>query len=160
VRAIIEVKTKLTPYELRNALAKLGNDVARIRQQGVSCMAGLFIYEAGILDDAKILRALHTAAAKDPARAIDFVAAGPGLFAQYSERALRGKGGQPPLWYAYNLDSLAPAYFLSHFAWRSADERSEEMRFAWFPLRGDIKSMTTYSMSLHDGVLRPTDLLF
>lgn len=160
VRAVIEVKTKLTPVELQNALAKLGRDVAHIRQENPACMAGLFVYEPGNLDDKKILKALHAAAEKDGQRVINFVAAGAGLFAQYSEYALRGKGGKPPLWYAYNLNDLAPAYFLSHFAWRSADERSEEMRFAWFPLRSDIKNHTTYSISLDENRVRSTDLLF
>lgn len=160
VRAIIEVKTQLNTTTLREALMKLGNDAARIRRQGGTCIAGLYVYVADKLDDKKILRALHTATGGDQFCAVDFVAVGDDLFAQYSKYALRGKGGEPPLWYAYNLGGLAPAYFLSHFAWRVTEDRPEEMRFAWFPLRGDIKNHTTYSISLYENRLRPTDLLF
>lgn len=159
VRAVIEVKTRLNTTTLRAALSKLGEDVARIRQQNRSCMAGLYVYDDDGIDDKKLLRALYAAAAKDESRAIDFVCVGANLFAQYSERVLNDKGGQPPLWYAYNLNELAPAYFLSHFAWRTSDDRPEDMRFAWFPLRRDIRNHTSYSISLKSGYLRSAQLL-
>lgn len=162
VQAIIEVKTKQTSTQLGKTLTKLGDNAAAIRHNAQSnrCLVGLFVHDAGDLKGDAVLRALHAAANQQRERAVDFVAVGSSIFAQYSEEALRGKGGEAPLWYLYNINKLAPAYFISHFAWHSTEDRPRSMRFAWFPLEGEIRNRTHVWISLQTNQIQETDVSF
>lgn len=153
---MIEVKTKLTNYSLREALNKLADNAAKIRRDSHNHLfrTGLFVYEPDSLTPAQILRALQAAAEGQEERAINFVSVGNNFFAQYSEYDIGSRGETPPLWYLYDLQDLASAYFLSHFVWRMTKERPQETRFAWFPLRGEVRNMAHFVISLHGGTVR------
>jgi hypothetical protein len=170
VRAVIEVKTKQSTTDLATTLRKLGDNVAAIRQNShprKRCLAGLFVHDNGDPDanppkkgltGKQILRALHTAANRESARAVDFVAVGSTLFTQYSTSSLTGaeKESDLPLWYLYSIDKLAPAYFISHIAWRVTDDRDPTVRGAWFPNQPTILNTTPSWISLQTRTIRTT----
>ncbi|MBM7842585.1 DUF6602 domain-containing protein [Herpetosiphon giganteus] len=142
VRAIIEVKTSQNKAQLQNTLTKMADNIANIRasrEHDTRCFAGLFIYEAPQIKLNIILEVLHKVVAGDYNRVIDFVAFGASTFIQFSYTQFRSAMMEANTWYRYEIENLAPAYFISHLAWHLTEQRSQMSRLAYFPLGESIR---------------------
>lgn len=84
-RAIIEVKSRLTVAQFREAAIRLADDAEFIRPRGmeVPLFTGLFSYEISTANTAGYLQATKDAANGNPLRIIDHAALGDTTFIKY-----------------------------------------------------------------------------
>lgn len=140
IKAIIEVKTKLSLTELRDTVNTLSEQIQKVRQYNMDCLAGLFVFETQATTHKTILQVLQQAAANDKTRMINWVAMGPDLFFRFWPEGSHVDGGAPireDVWHSYNLtEGLAHAYFVSNVVWETSTDNNADMQFAWFPIEG------------------------
>lgn len=157
VEAVAEVKTKLSTGaenskgSLRGALRRLADQVATIRQNSERrCWASLFIYERAHIDPESLLEALQDAADHDEKRAIDFVSVGDDLIAHYWHNSRRQVNGllYGPAWHSYEIQRLAPAYFVSNIVVHVSPGIPDEEILAWFPVEGGKETLRRYYVAL------------
>jgi len=154
VEAIIEVKTAQTVTQLGASLAKLAENVTRIRHSGnTQCCAGLFVYEDNEnYEDRSVLKKLFDSAEGDERRAINWVALGPKRFFRFWSRGEDVYSQcHGPTWHSYELENgLAYAYFLSNAVWDTSRNNNLDMQFAWFPIEGGKERHRKWCISLLD----------
>jgi len=140
VRAIIEVKSKVTLSILSEAADKLvynseliyqaSNNPASIVAGRKRFMAGLFSFDSEINDDNSVLSLLRDKAKSNPNKAIDMLSIGQHQFFRYWEGLLT-----PPYqgWCSYNLRNLSPSYFVGNMV-EHCTESSDIFDYqTWFP---------------------------
>ncbi len=96
-----------------------------------------------------ILEALHKTTNHNQNRVIDFVAFGGSTFIQFSHQPFLAKSDELDAWYIYDMDKLAPAYFISHIAWHLTEQRSQRNRQAYFPLGTSIIDNARLWVTMH-----------
>jgi hypothetical protein len=132
VRAVIEVKTILgsanTMREALSTLAEVGNSFARhLRRPWL----GLFVYESR-LSDRTVLQCLSEIAQHH--RAVECVTVGENRFFRFWRAGEAGNDveNRQPRFESYNLQGLAPSYFMGNVVDHVSPLQSA---FAWYPLR-------------------------
>ena len=158
VRAIIEVKTRLgTEASMREALTKLGNNASMCTERGINDYPlpwiGLFDFDTENADPCCILRQLSKIWREQHHCAINCIAMGTRHFVRYSppnnSKLLDAKISaaieagtaidvviaRHHVWSYYELDGLAPSYFLGNLIEHlSPFGRWSDPAYAWFPL--------------------------
>ncbi|MGE3108395.1 MAG: DUF6602 domain-containing protein [Phycisphaerales bacterium] len=142
VRAVIEVKTKLTNALLTESLSKLAK-VARMCQRTGEphrVWTGLYEYEGGVTDHARVLKALRDAHGAKHAFVDGVSLGGDDFFLHWKSEVMQhGPQGATDFWRSYKIDGLAPAYFLGNLVFACAGRHDHPGSFAWFPLPGTGK---------------------
>lgn len=157
VKAIIEVKTKISSWnELLEALKKLGEDAQRIRNEkncwGENCWAGLFIYDDISVGYQALLEACRVAANQDMLRAVNCISGGASKFIRFWKNGTEANSPvEGPVWHAYDLEGLAPAYFLSNLVWHVTPGMQRDMQYAWFPIEGGKETRRRWYIPLSGG---------
>ncbi|WP_353733683.1 DUF6602 domain-containing protein [Syntrophothermus sp.] len=158
VKAIVEVKTKISSRdELLEALKKLGEDAQRIRNekkncQGENCWSGLFIYDDISLDYQVLLEACRDAANQDVLRAVNCISGGASKFIRFWRNGIEANSPvRGPVWHAYDLKDLAPAYFLSNLVWYVTPGMQRDMQYAWFPIEKGKETRRRWYIPLNSG---------
>lgn len=139
VRGIIEVKTQATITIIEEALQKLASNASivyghRHNQNDIQekeIFVGLFAYEIGqIRNPGRILESLEQVANGDRTRVVNHICLGVNYFYKFWYESSSGDCMQ---WRSYQLEDLAPAYFISNILdWVSPSVSANEE--AWFPL--------------------------
>lgn len=134
----IEVKTKLSPSEMAEALSKLADTAELIsRNRGpLRTFFGLFVYE-GDPDKDEVLSQLEVSCRKEQRRIINCVSIGSSFFIRYWDNDPRGVAPYTyGMWHSYDLTDMAPAYFIFnailHLCWDSFIDDDD----LWFPKQG------------------------
>ncbi len=134
-RAIIEVKTSTTPTKLRQCVCGLGDSAAMVRQanRGKPLFVGLFVYEVGPRRVRSVLESLHAAAQRHEDRVVNHVSIGPSIFAKFWEvRPGQDSGPIYDTWHEYELDRMAPGYFIHNLLMQVSPRRTQHDT-TWFP---------------------------
>lgn len=152
VRAIIEVKTKLTgPKATSKALSKIA-DNARLccgTEVGSRLWTGLFVYEGCSDEDLhKNLLKSVKAAWEEPKMPVKAITWGRGTFVRFW-----GEGKNT--WRSYDLHDLAPSYFLGNLLLSLAGWSVRNAGYAWFPLRDGKEQRRRFEIGFHDDEPKP-----
>jgi hypothetical protein len=111
VRAVIEVKTRLTSRNLTPALEHLAEICTTLERDRRRCVVGLFSYETQVSNQA-VLAGLRTTCERWPLH-IDLVCHGPDRFVRYYKDA-PGGGIAADKWHSYAMPRLAYGYFIQN----------------------------------------------
>lgn len=114
VKAIIEVKTKLTSSGIKTVLTKLANDIQMVRQsisEDKKCFAGLFVYEEDAIDHSTILAKVQAVSKGNKERVINFISLGNNIFVRYWHH---DDLEEKCCWRSYEINNLAPTYFTNN----------------------------------------------
>jgi hypothetical protein len=132
-RAIIEVKTSITPRQLREAAEKLARNAELIRRASVMPLfVGLFSYELGRPNDG-LLPALKEVANGDASRVVDHAALGPSQFVKYWTNPPEGGIRRYDRWHLYRLRHMAPGYFVHNVLAEACRGQTARRENAWWP---------------------------
>lgn len=155
--AVIEVKTSLKGESPRDILSKLADQVQAIRRArgtAVTPWAGLFVYEEPEdREDCEValLEALQDAAKGELERVINCIAVGPSCFVRHWYAGdVVGSEIPGPVWHAYSLKDVAPAYFISNLA-ATFVPASEHLNAVLFPVPGGKELRRTRYIGLGHG---------
>ncbi len=55
--------------------------------------------------------------------------------------------------HSYDIEKLAPAYFISNLALEVSPEIPEDAKLAWFPIEGGKETKRRFYVSLHGGMV-------
>lgn len=163
VEAIGEVKTKLDWSELKEALAKLADNSAMVRQENKyqqrKLWSGLFVYESMPTDDAeKILMAIYNASRGEFSRVVDLITLGPDIAAQFvEEEKSRSKVLNRPAWILYYIPGLSHAFYLSSLVLSIARDSPWGARESWLPLKKRHYRKCFMTIDGHFGVFPPEE---
>lgn len=141
VRAVIEVKTRLQPQVLQDALGKLGRIASLCRDATeASTWTGLFAYEAGRCSHEQVLTALSRVGEETRGR-VNCVACGQNDFFRYWSEQENSQGRTPQpmdgaFWRSYSLGGLAPSYFVGNLLSSLSPPGRGMHDYAWFPEEG------------------------
>ena len=144
VRAAVEVKTELAPAGLKETLRKL-NDVAMLARR--RCVnphpfLGLFCYEPMSSRPEVVLEALKEANGQLGNYVIRALCFGDSQFYKFWEYDPQADRPQTyDAWHAYELDGIAPGYFIHNlveYLFPHAVERAENM---WYPFDGKERNI-------------------
>jgi hypothetical protein len=137
VRVAVEVKTKLIPSDLREALMKLNDISSLLRRRPVRPrpFLGLFCYEPTRTDATDILDILQATNGGEISNyEIQALCFGDSQYFRYWEFDPQSNSGQLyNRWHAYDLEQIAPGYFvhnLVEFLFPNAVDTS------WYPADG------------------------
>ncbi len=129
VKGIIEVKTKIDyPYELRDALSSIINDIGFIRtdirrfpgRYGHDIFAALFSYESDLNPTKDFVADFRVNTEGSIGKIVNFASIGPDYFVRFwntppvSPRNLEEKKAPYQRWHSYCLKNLAPGYFVDN----------------------------------------------
>jgi len=151
VRGIIEVKSTLRRSQLGEILGKLANNADLVPGGGAKVFLGLFAYEAdlGQGGDDFLRSALQSTAGGSEMRAVNHVCAGWSLFAKYWPKH-PFTGLQMQQWYTYNVDEMAPGYFLVNALESLVGQPIRDNLWAWYPAGGkEIHKSGEISLHAH-----------
>jgi hypothetical protein len=142
VRALIEVKSRVSPDNLSDAVKKLVMNRQIINETVLSapmnsevffpCFTGVFAYESDV-DDKTALRILKEGADGDLLRVISHMSLGPSSFFRFWESDPYGLPERLK-WHSYRLDDLSPAYFISNLISSLSPSSVWLNQATWFPL--------------------------
>lgn len=137
VHALIEVKTRVTKAGLREYLAKLATlHLHSAKNALCRPFVGLFAYENEGCTHADVLTALHETVGRTARRNIHAISLGENLFCRFWYCPPETPKRPNQLWRAYELEEMAPAYFI-HNVIESLCERSViDNNFLWYPKGG------------------------
>lgn len=147
VRAVVEVKTELySKKDYAGALLKLSEvelTCRRVTQKDL-VWTGLFVYEGTPEQHDWILRGFAEAHAGTK-RPVNCVSAGPSVFARYWERGDEVNSPEMgPVWHSYELDKVAPSYFVGNLIDSVSNVDNKTASYAWFPALGGKESYRKY----------------
>ena len=151
VRAVIEVKTRVEPSDLVGHFNKLG-DIHYMAASTAQCrpLVGLFSFENRGCDYGAVLAALAESANGKPRRRVHCVSLGDDDFTRFWHCPPETPQRPKDLWRSYNLNGLAPAYFI-HNVIESLCQRSVlDNEDLWYPRQG--KESFTLGERLFDRV--------
>jgi hypothetical protein len=139
VRAAVEVKTQLSSRaKLRSSLDALGKASRQCAYAAVyQPWLGLFVYESA-LDDGTVLEVLVEAASETD-RPVHCVTYGEDRFFRYwplgeHDRGAPNDDANLRRFRGYNLDGLAPSYFMGNLTNSVMQPDHAANAYAWFPL--------------------------
>lgn len=129
VKAIIEVKTRVRgDAAIRAALQPLAQNASLCHEHWLrpQLWTGLFVYEGGADHESLLIQLAHTK--RQTGYAVDCIASGRRTFVRHWERL----GG---CWRSYELENLAPSYFIGNLLLSLGGSEMSEADFAWFPIQ-------------------------
>ena len=151
VRAVIEVKTALsTRTSIAEALRKLTRveDICRDVTGRDSVWTGLFIFDGDRDISHMLLEGVGDAYAQTR-RPVNCVSAGKDNFVRFWSRGADVNSPERgPVWHAYNLEGVAPSYFMGNLIDWIGSVDDSTAGFAWFPLIGGKERCRTYYLAL------------
>lgn len=162
VRAIIEVKTKVTIGELEEKLRKIGEEKQKIAESlsgniedaVPNIETALFCFEEpdSMPSDQEILKRLQSASNGQESRAVDMVVYGPNKFFRFWERGDQIESMfNGPCWHAYNLEGLAAAYFLGNIVHRLSPI-NPRIEGNWFSIENGKEFYRTHAIGLDNSI--------
>jgi hypothetical protein len=166
--AIIEVKTKLSPNRLNEALKKLADQVERVRENAFDkvpagnfqpepdkqCWAGLFVFDSN-LSHRTLMEAVSAAADGKERRVVNCIAAGPNLFLRYLKFDQYDDGlYYEKRWHSYDIRGLAIGYFVSNLVWHISDGIPLHTKPAWFPIEEGKETQRKWYATLQGKIAR------
>lgn len=133
VRAVVEVKANLENAGVAATVEKLGEVALQCPQP---IWTGLFGFEKGNVSHDLILKALEQARATT-GNVVNGVCGGQNDFFLHWDAQLMcgGPAGATEFWRSYELQGLAPSYFLGNLVYGCSDHVGQVGNFAWFPIR-------------------------
>lgn len=139
-RGIVEVKSNTTLPQFRTTAARLADNAAFIRSRSFDfhIFVGLFAYDVRANNVRPFLQALNTAADGQDARVIDHVTLGASKLIKYWPLD-PNEGGRRlgyDHWHLYNLDRMAPGYFIHNLLLSVSKKLNAQRENAWFPTDG------------------------
>lgn len=139
VRAVVEVKTALrSTGEFANTLSRLSaiEELCRDVTGIDSVWTGLFVYEGACDLQQAALRGIAQAF-KETKRPLNCISVGTDLFVRFWNRGADVNSHEKgPVWHSYELDQVAPSYFIGNMAdWISSVDH-DSAGYAWFPAIG------------------------
>ncbi len=147
VLGVIEVKTRLSgPNKIADALAKLSevekmcHDVSRKKR----VWSGLFIYEG---KDSQLQNLITAAgqAFQQTSCTINCITCGKNLFVRYWPKGLVVHSPiTDKVFHAYQLEDVAPSYFIGNLVDSISPVDNETTSFAWFPELGGKEKHKKY----------------
>lgn len=142
VRAIIEVKTRVTMGSLRRALSKLAVLSAGLRQVCFTKkFIGLFVYDSVRGSDKAVLEALRDSAGHDTSRTVDIVSIGQSRFFRWWQNPPNSRAVYQR-WHSYYVEDKAPAYFLHNVIEAACGDAVKLNPALWFPPESKEASKT------------------
>ena len=138
VRGVIEVKTRLSMQEFKNAVSKLDEiaTLMRLKPRDPAPFFGLFAYEGPSLNDAALLSALKEHNGRFGSYVINFVSIGIRQFVRFWQFPPNGPARRYSCWHSYDLDGLAQAYFIHNIIDYLFPESVVSNNALWFPFTG------------------------
>lgn len=139
VRAVVEVKTKMTAAQVREALEKL-NAVSKLMRK--RCMTkrpflGLFCYQAITSPWASVLDWLDQINIPRGNYEIRALCFGDSQFYRFWEMDPTGASRQQyDAWHAYELSHVAPGYFIHNLIEHIFPSAFERAQALWYPVTG------------------------
>ena len=139
--AMIEVKTSVTNSSFQSAVEKLTDNITRIVPHSRhNKLFGVFAYENNGVTPEGALDALFSAAAGNARRVIDIASLGADFFVRWwrlDPIYERGHGRREAnRWHTYQLNAMAPGYFIHNVVEFLNPESIEENDGVWFPIDG------------------------
>lgn len=133
VRAVVEVKANLENAGVAGAVTKLAEAASHCPQP---IWTGLFGFERGDVSHDLVLRALEHAH-QTTGKSVNAVCGGQSDFFLHWDAQVMGGGpnGATEFWRSYELQGLAPSYFLGNLVYGCSDHVGQVGNFAWFPIR-------------------------
>ena len=146
VRAIIEVKTELRTKSAASIVLRKMSEIEsqcyKLTRRN-SIWTGLFIYEAVPEAAVRLLGGLREAR-RSTLRPIRSVCCGRDIFIRYWDKG--NVMTKVPVWHAYELEGMAPSYFIGNLI-DSISELDESVAgFAWFPYLGGKEYARTHQL--------------
>ncbi|QGJ19105.1 MULTISPECIES: DUF6602 domain-containing protein [unclassified Polaromonas] len=132
--AIIEVKSKLTTTNFRDASDQLATAAGFVRHApgGRNIFAGLFAYELSGSRPERILDSLAASANGDMHRVIDHVALGEDHFIKWWHTTPERPRQLHESWHAYRLREMAAGYFVHNLLMHLSPDKENDQTI-WFP---------------------------
>lgn len=164
VEAVIEVKTKL--YErpsgsvgLAPVLQKLAQQAQHLRQHSIHpfhCWVGLFVFELGDLKHETILKTLQEVTDGKLERVINCMVFGPNTFIRFWRNGEDiNSAVVDSVWHSYELQHLAPTYFIGNCISTLSRGFPDTAVDAWFPVEGtkEVRRKFYAALKLNEPVM-------
>lgn len=133
VCGIIEVKSKVDTNILRKAIPKLSENARLINSKERNCFVGLFSYEVSdSISDYWVLKQLRDCAEGDKRNVITHLSMGKSKFFRFWDID-PGDSRQHNKWHSYQLNNLAPSYFINNVLASISRSSITLNQEAWFP---------------------------
>lgn len=137
VLGIIEVKTSLITSPLKEAITKLGQTNYFINKHTTSRpFTGLFVYEYQEVDWDELLEHVNTESQGQIRNSIHAFSLGTSHFAKHWQCPPETPRRPDPMWRAYKLDDMAPAYFIHNTIEYLCNISVNENSALWYPNEG------------------------
>ena len=138
---MIEVKTSVNKQIFKEAVLKLAENADRVIPHGRNTkLIGLFAYDNDGVTHDDALRALQDAAHGEVKRVVDISTFGSDLFTRWWQLEPNRNGGsgrqRVDRWHAYEIKSMAPAYFIHNVLEFLNPESVLQNQDVWFPEEG------------------------
>jgi hypothetical protein len=136
-RGIVEVKSSISLGEFREAAEKVADNAEFIRAHSSDfhIFVGLFSYDVRTANCGPFLDVLKNTANGNPARIVDHVALGPHKLIKYwpSDPTKDRQRLGYDQWHLYNLDRMAPGYFIHNLLLGVSKKLAAQRESSWFP---------------------------
>ncbi|KVF31170.1 DUF6602 domain-containing protein [Burkholderia vietnamiensis] len=141
--AIIEVKTSLDAAQFREAATKVADICELIQryEQGKPLFSGIFAYD-GRPTPRRLLEHINHAANGHEGRIVNHVSIGTSSFVKYWPYDPASNDLLYKHWHHYELQDLAPGYFLHNLMSHLTKEELVRGNNIWFPLEGKEARLT------------------
>jgi hypothetical protein len=151
VLAIIEVKSEMASRPaLAKAITKLTNveDMCRDVTGRDSIWTGLFTFNEASIGHPVILGAVADAYAASR-RPIGAISCGRNTFVRYWSRGADvGSQERGPVWHSYDIQGVAPSYFIGNLVDSISAVDESSAGYAWFPVVGGKEQHRQYFLPL------------
>ncbi len=143
-KGIIEVKTRINDISnLRNVLRKLaGNLKFVLESRGIETsnkfFCGLFVYETNFNGShtTQILELVKEISENNPLQIINHICLGKNIFVKYWDYSPENLSDNYNKWHLYQLDNLAPGYFINNIVDAFSKLSVGINQRVWFPVQG------------------------
>lgn len=134
-RGIVEVKSNTSLTQFRNAAGRLADNAAFIRSRSFDfhIFVGFFSYDVTAANARPFLQALNAVADGQDARVIDHVNLGSSKLIKYWDSAPNHREKTYDQWHLYNLDRMAPGYFIHNLLLSVSKKLNAQRENVWFP---------------------------
>lgn len=136
-RGIVEVKSNTTLPAFREAAVKLADNAEFIRSRSdlFDIFVGFFSYDVRTANCLTYLQALDATADGQDARVIDHVVLGGRKLIKYwsSDPSVQQGGQNYEHWHLYDLNRMAPGYFIHNLLLNVSKNLSAQRERTWFP---------------------------
>ncbi len=153
VKAVIEVKSRITDGNLHQALGKLSDNAEFIKSNRIvneddDLFVGLFSYDfdGNRPSTRRILQRLHDTANGRASRVVNHITLGKNLFIRFwhtnPDPNLQQENAPYNRWHSYSFENLASGYFINNAVEYASDNMSVRFnRFVWYPPQGKEQNL-------------------